>query len=395
MVDIYLSEEIIQDISPQLQIPNDDQVKIIDGKSLILGTGLVDLYSHSGETGYEERETLESLAQAAMAGGFTRVNILPDTLPTIDYPSQLILLQQKASNKVNFSFWGNITIAGKGEKMTQLGELAQAGVVGFTDVDGVKNIKILRRVLEYAQNLNKPIMLMAFEPSLQGNGVIREGSNSLRFGLESIPEFCETIALSSILELVREFKTPVHLMNISTARGVELVKQGKSQNLPITASVSWLHLLLNTDDLANYNSNLKLNPPLGNPWDQLALIEGVKTGILDAIAVDHTPYTYEEKTVAFTQAPCGAIGLELILPLLWTNLVKTNKFTPLELWKRLSYNPAVCLKEKPPSCEIGKKAELTLFDPNKSWLVNENQLQSLSCNTFWLNQELTGKVISF
>ena len=392
VVDIWLNEGIIKDIAPQLK--SYDDVKIINGEGLILGTGLVDLYSNSGETGKEERETLDSLANAAIAGGYTRVSILPNTLPAIDNPSQLALLQQKALSKVNFSFWGNLTKEGKGEKMTELAELAKAGVVGFTDGGGINNLALLRRILEYAQPFKKPVMLMAIDYSLQGNGLAREGANALRFGLPPIPEFSESIPLNSILDLVRTFPTPVHLMNISTKKGLELVEQGKNENLPITASVSWLHLICDTEDLVSYNPNLRVNPPLGNPSDRLSLIEGVKKGVIDAIAVDHTPYTYEEKTVAFGEAPYGMIGLELILPLLWSNLVETGQYTPLELWQRLSYYPALCLQQKPPMCAIGEKAELILFDPQKTWVINEDNLQSLSSNTFWLDQEIKGKVIS-
>lgn len=391
IVDIWLSEGLVKDISPQLNIP--DQVTVINGQGLILGTGLVDLYSHSGETGHEERETLASLTKAAIAGGYTRLTMLPDTVPSIDHPSQLTLLEQKAPPSVNFSFWGNFTLDGKGEQMTELAELAEAGVVGFTDGGGVQNIALFRRVLEYVKPLGKPVMVMGLNSALKGKGLMREGATALRFGLSGIPEFCESVAIAEIVELVREFKTPVHVMNLSTKRGVELVKQAKEQNLPITASVCWLHLILNTEDLVNYEPNLKLNPPLGNPWDQLALQEGLKTGVIDAIAVDHTPYTYEEKTVAFGEAPDGAIGLELVLPLLWSNFVTTGKFSPLELWQKLSYDPAICLQQKPPSCEVGKKAELILFDPQQTWLVNQTNLQSLSTNTYWLNQEIKGKVI--
>jgi len=392
VIDLCLSDGKIKDFSPQLNL-SDYNLKIIDGNGLILGTGLVDLYSHSGETGHEERETLNSLAQAAIAGGYTRLTILPDTLPNIDHPAQVSLLSNKAPELPKLSFWGNISLGGKSEKMVELVELAEAGVIGFTDHTGLKNLPMLRRVLEYVQPLNKPVMLKPIDPAFQGNGVMREGATSLRFGLPSVPEFCETIAINTICELVKEFSTPVHLMNLSTKKGVELLSQAKAQNLPITASVSWMHLILNTEDLINYNPNLRLNPPLGNPWDQEALKEGLKTGVIDAIAVDHTPYTYEEKTVAFGEAPCGAIGLELILPLLWSKLVETGEFSPLELWQKMSYNPAILLQQKPPSIRIGEKAELVLFDPQKTWLVNQENLQSISHNTYWLNQEVKGKVI--
>jgi dihydroorotase len=147
-----------------------------------------------------------------------------------------------------------------------------------------------------------------------------------------------------------------------------------------------LHLLANTSDLATYNPNLKLDPSLGTPEDQLALIEGIKTGVIDAIAIDHRPYTYEEKTVAFGEAPVGAIGLELALPLLWQQLVASGKLAAIELWRALSLNPARCLQQSPP-------AESILFDPDRSWRVTISNLKSLSHNTSWLDREICGKVI--
>jgi dihydroorotase len=391
IVDVILGEGRIKAISSHIETSWDGE--IINGEGLIFAPGLVDLYSHSGETGHEERETLASLAKGAIAGGYTRLTILPNTIPSIDNPAQLKFLQQKAPSNVEFSFWGNFSVGGAGEKMAELVELAEAGVIGFTDGKGVKNLALFRRVLEYVKPLGKPVMVMGINYSLMGNGVIREGANSLRFGLPGIPDFSESVAIASILELVKIIQTPLHLMNISTKRGMELVQLAKEENLPITASTSWLNLILDTENLGTYNPNLKLNPPLGNPWDRLALLEGVKTGVIDAIAVDHIPYTYEEKTVSFGEAPCGMIGLELILPLLWSNLVETGLWSALELWQRLSYYPALCLQQKPPSLTIGEKAEVILFDPQKTWIVTQNNLQSLSYNTFWFQQELKGKII--
>jgi dihydroorotase len=156
--------------------------------------------------------------------------------------------------------------------------------------------------------------------------------------------------------------------------------------VPITASTTWLHLIADTTDLATYDPNFKLDPPLGRSDDRIALIEGIKTGVLDVIAIDHHPYTYEEKTVAFGEAPPGAIGLELGLPLLWQKLVVTGKLSAIELWTALSTNPAQCLHQSPPNQRI-------LFDPQTTWIVTKSSLKSLSHNTAWLDREVIGKVI--
>ena len=154
-----------------------------------------------------------------------------------------------------------------------------------------------------------------------------------------------------------------------------------------------MHLLLDTDDLRHYDPNLRLEPPLGNPTDRMALVEGVRDGVIDAIAIDHSPYTYEEKTVAFAEAPPGAIGLEIALPLLWHRLVETGELSPLELWQRTSINPAICLGQSLTAIAPGQPAELVLFDPQKTWKVERQTLKSQSTNTPWLGQQLTGRVI--
>ena len=387
VVDVVIGDGVILAIAPQIgDIPPD--VQIYDSLGLVLGSGLVDLYSHSGEPGFEERETLESLNQAAIAGGFTRLNILPDTEPTIDNPAAVNWFNQHSK----FSCWGALTLNIKGQQMTELSELA-SGVVGFADGQPIANLALMRRLLEYLQPLQKPIALWACDRSLVGNGVIREGVESVRFGLPGDPAMSETTALSALLECVEEIGTPIHLMRISTARSVELIRAARARGLPITASTTWMHLLLNTKSIESYDPNLRLEPPLGNQIDQLALRQAVRDGVIDAIAIDHTPYTYEEKTVAFSEAPPGAIGLELALPLLWQSLVVTQQWSALELWRSLSSRPAACLGQKIDAIAPGQPAELTLFDPQIPWTVSGQDLKSRSRNTPWLGKPLVGRVL--
>jgi dihydroorotase len=229
-------------------------------------------------------------------------------------------------------------------------------------------------------------------------------------GLPGIPASAETSALAAMLELVASAGTPVHIMRVSTARSVELIRDAKARGLPVTASVTWMHLLLNVGAISGnskgsgggknaltaslaYDPNLHLEPPLGNLSDQLALIQAVKDGVINAIAIDHNPHTYEEKTVAFADSPPGAIGLELALPLLWHGLVETGEFSALELWRVLSAGPAVCLGQTCARVAPGVSAELILFDPDMSWTVDGQSLKSRSANTPWLGQQLVGKVV--
>lgn len=279
--------------------------------------------------------------------------------------------------------------------MTELAELAAApGIIGFTDAQPIGSLALLRRLLEYLKPLGKPIALLPYDRQLVGNGVMREGSESIRFGLPGNPAIAETSALAAILELVAAIRTPVHIMRVSTARSVELIADAKQRGLPITASTDWMHLLLDTKAVSSYDPNLRLEPPLGNSTDLAALRLGVRSGILDAIAIDHTPYSYEEKTVTFAEAPPGAIGLELALPLLWQNLVETGEFSALELWRSLSTRPSECLQLSPSAIAPGLPAELTLFDPQQPWNVNRQSLKSLSNNTPWLGKQLVGRVVT-
>jgi dihydroorotase len=390
VADILVIDGVIEEVLATTQLPTD--LTINPGEHLVLAPGLVDLYSHSGTPGHEERETIESLLLAAQAGGFVRVNILPDTFPALDRASSIISLDREyhrvaaqIPNCPKLGYWGALTEGVEGKTMTELSELSTTNIVGWTDGCPIANPALIRRLLEYLKPFNRPIGLYALDRSLRGSGLARAGVDALKYGLPVDPVSSETAALAAIIEIIADVGTPVHLMRISTRRGVEIIAAAKQRGVPITASVTWQHLIANTTDLATYNPNFKLDPPLGTPDDCTALIEGIKTGVLDAIAIDHSPYTYEEKTVAFGEAPAGAIGLELALPLLWQDLVVSGKLSALELWAALSTKPAQCLQQSPPT-------QLILFDTQAAWTVTNKNLKSLAANTAWLGREVIGKV---
>lgn len=372
-----------------------EETTVISAEGLIFAPGLVDLYSQSGEPGNEARETLQSLAQSAIAGGFSQVALLPSTLPPLDNANALAGLQHRLdpTSPVQIKFWGALTPDLKGESMTELAELAQAGILGFAEGRPIARLGLLQRLLEYLKPLNLPLLLFPVDPSLQGKGVMREGIASMTYGLLGDPSYSESIAVAAILELVASLGTPVHLMRISTQRSVELIAAAKQRGLPITASTTWMHLLWDTQDIRTYNPNLRLNPPLGNPADRLALVDGVKAGVIDAIAVDHTPYTYEEKTLSFAESPPGAIGLQLALPVLWQRFVASGEWSALQLWKALSLNPRRCLQQVPEALSAEKGQDFILFDPNQPWQVNGSSLHSLSCNTAYWGKTVMGKVL--
>ncbi|MEL6222028.1 MAG: dihydroorotase family protein [Cyanobacteria bacterium J06627_8] len=430
--DVWIVDGVLTAIAPPTDAPlsdpalmavlpatvNEQDIETIHQPGLIVAPGLVDLYSHSGEPGYESRETLKSLTAAAIAGGFSRLTVLPDTHPALDNPAAIDQIRrhiQALDNAPHMNLWGALTLGANGEQFAELGDLAQAEVIGFADGSPLQNSVLIRRVLDYAQMFGRPIALWPCDRHLAGDGVARESATSIRLGLVGNPTMSETASLASLLEVIAEIYHPnrddsktieltdggddgdssagVHIMRVSTARSVELIRVAKSQGLPITASTTWMHLLWTVDDLSSYNPNFRLDPPLGTEADRLALIEGVRSGVIDAIAIDHSPYTYEEKTVAFAQSPPGAIGLELALSVLWNRLVVSDQLTALELWAALSLNSALCLHQSPPALTTRHPAEMVLFDPQAAWQVTPLTLESQSSNTPLLGHPLTGKVI--
>ncbi len=395
IADVLISDGQLTAIAESItDIPTDTERR--DCSGLILGPGLVDLYCHSGTPGFEARETLQSLGGAAAAGGFTRLTLLPNTQPPLDSPDALTRLQSQIPPDlpVQFQAWGAITQKREGQHLVELSELQASGVAGFSDGRPITNPVLMRRLLEYLAPAQIPIALWPVQPALANQGVVRDGVQALRLGLPENPIISETTALATLLEIVAMIPTPVHIMRVSTARSVSLIAAAKAAGLPITASTSWMHLLWNSEDLASYDTSLRLDPPLGNPEDQEALIQGLQDGILDAIATDHRSYTFEEKTVAFGQAPAGAIGLELALPILWQTFVETNRWSALDLWRILSQQPAQCLSQASPILEMNQPAEMVLFDPQALWTADAQTLKTLGQNTPWFNQSIQGKVLA-
>ncbi|MGF1589091.1 MAG: dihydroorotase [Pleurocapsa sp.] len=398
LADVLLIDGKIKAIADQIT-DYPAQTSIISQSGLVLATGLVDLYSHSSEPGNEARETLLNLAQAAAAGGFTQVGILPDTFPSIDNVEVLTALKQKSellsSNSQGIClprlhYWGNSCNATK--QMNELGEL-NPEIFGFVYHGDLGSLNVFRQILEYVQPWQKAIAIALHQNELAGEGVVREGDASIRYGMSGNPGFSEAAMIAAVLEIVAKIPTPVHIMRVSTKRGVELIADAKVRGVPITASATWMHLLWNSDAVGSYDPNFRLEPPLGDNQDQTALIDGVKQGIIDAIAIDHQAYTYEEKTVPFSLAPPGVIGLELALPLLWSQFVNSGKWSALELWQALSSRPRQCMQQASVEIAPEQTADLVLFNPESTWQVELNNLQSPAANTPWYNQKIRGKVI--
>lgn len=392
--DISIAEGKIKEIAPSItEYPQG--TRIVDAAGLILGTGLVDLYSYAQEPGHESRESLLNLSNAATAGGFVRIGVLPDTVPQIDNVEMLTALERKSSlfgSPSPLCFWSSASFVNSNKQMNELAEL-KSKAIGFCDRFNLSNLNLFRQLLEYIQPWQTPLAIAIDRNQLAGNGVVREGVASIRYGMSGNPSFSEAAMIAAVLEIVAQIPTPVHIMRVSTKRGVELIADAKQRNIPITASTTWMHLLWNSDATGSYDPNLRLEPPLGYESDRLALIAGIKQGIIDAIAIDHRAYTYEEKTVPFALAPPGVVGLEIAFPLLWQELVESKKLSALELWQALSTNPLLCWQQKPFEISTDKNANFILFDSQKKWIANSQNLKSPAANTPYCDREIVGKVI--
>jgi len=376
------------------------ETAIVEPSGLVLGTGLVDLYSHSGEPGNETRETLLELAQAGAAGGFTQIGILADTIPAIDRVEVVAAMKRRSDfsaiarqndNLPQLNFWGaawDLTT----QQMNALGEL-ESEVIGFTSSHHLGNINVLKQILEYLQPWSNTIAIDLHQNELGANGVTREGAVSIRYGMVGTPGYSEAAVLAAVLEMVAEIPANIHIMRVSTKRGVELIADAKARGINVTASTTWMHLLWDSKSVGSYDPNLRLEPPLGSESDRQALADGVRQGTIDAIAIDHQAYTYEEKTVAFALAPTGVIGLELALPLLWQRFVATGKWSAIELWQALSSRPRQCIGQQPAEIASQQSADLVLFAPDRVWNANRNSLKSSAANSPWYEREITGKVI--
>lgn len=360
-----------------------------DGSTLVFAPALTDLYSRSGEPGQETRERIAETVACARAGGFSRLQLLPRTQPVLDDSDRLLALRQRFPHP-GLDWWAAYSPGTEGDGLTELAELAQAGALGFGDGGPLPSLSLVRRLLEYAQPLGLPLLLWPRHPQLAGGGTARPGALALQLGLPQDPYASETQALAGLLELLAEFPTPVHLMRISTARSVELIAAAKDRGLPVTASTTWLHLIASTAELGSYDPNLRLTPPLGNPEDRQALRQAVRDGVLDAIAVDHVAYRYEEKTVAFGEAPSGTLGYPFALSCLWETLVGGEGWQPLQLWRALTVGPERCLQPAVPSQPCG----WILFDPAQPWTAEAATLPTAARNTHLLGHGLRGRVLA-
>jgi dihydroorotase len=366
----------------------------IDLAGLWVVPGLIDMHVHLREPGDEYKETVDSGSRAAAAGGFTAVACMPNTSPVNDSQGITALILAKAATAHCRVYpIGCISKGAKGEALADIGEMKQAGVVAVSD-DGMPVVdgQLFRRVLEYSANYGLLVISHSEEVSLSRGGVMNEGEMAIGLGLRGIPNAAESIAVYRDLALAEYTGRPVHIAHVSTGEAVALIRQAKARGAKISAETAPHYFTLTDRDVGEYDTNAKMNPPLRSEADRQAIVAGLADGTIDAIATDHAPHSRLEKDREFDQAANGIIGLETSLALTMA-LVRQGAFAPVRLVELMALNPARLLGVAGGDLTPGSRADITVVDPEKSFIYGAETIVSKSKNSPFIGRQLTGKAV--
>ncbi len=380
-------------------IPPQPDYDVLPARGLIVCPGFIDLHCHLRQPGTEEKETVATGTLAAARGGFTTIGCMPNTTPPLDNRATIEYVKSKAASEgvVRVLPVGCITKDRRGKELAPMHELAAAGVVGFSD-DGapVLNSGFMRQALEYSRALGLPIIDHCEDTTLTDGGLMNEGIVSRRLGLRGIPAAAEEIMVARDLALAQLTGGWLHIAHVSTAGSVELIRRAREQGVRVTAEVTPHHLTLTEEKVMGYDTNAKVNPPLRTERDIQALLQGLNQGVIDIIATDHAPHSEADKRVDFALAPVGISGLETALGSLMS-LVHDGRLTLATIIAKLSGEPARIIGDKHGklgTLTIGVPADITIFDPNREWLVDVKAFASKGRNTPWAGFRLKGKVVA-
>jgi dihydroorotase len=365
--------------------------------SAILAPAFVDPHVHLRTPGREDEETIASGTAAAAAGGYCAIVAMPNTDPVVDSAPILRGLIEEARREavVPVGFMAAISRSLAGDELTEMGELAHAGAAAFTD-DGrpVVSAGLMRRALQHGAVTGKPLALHCEEPTLSGDGQMHEGVVSAELGLAGYPSVAESTMVERDLALAAHEERPVHLMHLSARESVEALAAARARGVKATGEVTPHHLVLNEGSVRSLDPNVKMNPPLRAEADRQALLDGLRTGVIGAVATDHAPHAREEKDVPFEAAPFGVTGLETAFAALHTHLVVPGLLPLATLLERMSAGPARALGLPEPRIEIGARANVVVLDPDAEWTVAEDGFRSRSANSWLLGERLRGAVVT-
>lgn len=370
-----------------------DQTIHADG--LIVSPGLIDCHVGLREPGFEEDETIETGASAALAGGLTTVAALPDTVPVVDSraSAEFVVRQSERAARCRVLPLGAVTKNHAGEELAEIGQLIDGGAVAFSDGKRpVSNPEIMRRALQYTSMWDRAIFNHAQVPELVQGGVMHEGFQSTRMGLRAMPAAAEEIMVRRDIALAESTGGRVHLMSVSSRRSVEEIRQAISREIRVSADVSPHHLLLTDECLSSYDTNYKVDPPIRTEEHRQALIEGLIDGTISCLSADHQPRSEEKKSLEIDHAPFGISGLETVVPLCVKALVEPGHLTWMQLLAKLTIGPAKLLRLSSGTLSPGTAADVTIIDPDQRWTIRTSDFLSKSRNNPFDGLSVTARV---
>ena len=394
--DILIENGIIKDIAEPNSINNPDFHIVEYSKNSLLIPGIIDLRVETKDPGETHTDNLETLLKSAAKSGVTTLACLPNTSPVIDEASMVESLSRRADslNLSKLLIYGAASIGLDDEKMSELGLLNKAGVVGFTNANKpIYNPLLMKRILSYSTMLNLPIIQHADIPELSQDTEATDSEISTRLGLRGVPSITEAMLIERDLHLVKLTNSRYHVSHISTKEGITAIEKAKNDGLNVTCDTSPPYILLNDLSLSNYDTRFKLSPPLRTEEDRYFIEQSLKTGVIDAISSDHSPQNRDSKLLPFAQSKAGSLGLETLLSLT-LSLYKSDKLSLLKTIKLLTSGPASILGIDAGKISKGCPADLTIIDIDKSWIVNGDKMLSLSSNSCFEGMPLQGKVLS-
>ncbi len=391
ILDILIQDGKISKIQKSIDMRD---ASVVDAQGMIVSPGLIDLHVHLCDPGFTRREDIQSGSRSAAAGGFTTIVAMPNTDPVLDNPAMIyyVLAKSKETACVRVLPTAAITKGMKGEEISPIGSLKAAGAVMLSnDNHPIAEAEVMRRAMAFNRNFGLPFCLHCEEPSLSRGGLLRNGNTSVRLGVKGIPDTAETTMMSRDILLAESTGTKLHVNHIGSRAAVDLIRMAKEKGLDVTCDVTPYHFSLVDSEITDYDPDLKFFPPIGNIMDVQAIKAGLQDGAVDIIASDHSPWTPEEKNVDFDQAPFGAVGLEVAFPLSYTELVLKGTLDLGGMLRKLTVNPARVLGLPMGRLVVGSDADISVFNLNAEWIVEPENLLSLSSNTPLRGRTLRGK----